>query len=81
MSSGLAVIGVEDSGQNCITVIPGANGLVTSADVMAAESVIASADVLLLQLEIPVVTVIAAIRIARQHNVLTILDPAQAFCL
>ena len=33
-SSGLAVIGVEDSGQNCIIVIPGANGLVTSADVM-----------------------------------------------
>lgn len=77
-SSGLAVIGVEDSGQNCIIVIPGANGLVTSADVMAAESVIAAADVLLLQLEIPVAAVITAIRIARQHNVLTVLDPAPA---
>jgi len=77
-SSGLAVIGVEDSGQNCITVIPGANGLVTSVDVIAAESVIAAADVLLLQLEIPMAAVITAIRIARQHNVLTILDPAPA---
>jgi len=77
-SSGLAVIGVEDSGQNCITVIPGANGLMTSADVMSAESVIAAADILLLQLEIPVVAVITAIRIARQHNVLTLLDPAPA---
>ena len=77
-SSGIAVIGVEDSGQNCITVIPGANGLVTSADVMAAESIISAADVLLLQLEIPVAAVIAAIGIARRHQVLTILDPAPA---
>lgn len=77
-SSGLAVIGVEDSGQNCIAVIPGANGLVTSTDVVAAETVIAAADVLLLQLEIPVAAVITAIRIARQHDVLTILDPAPA---
>ncbi len=77
-SSGLAVIGVEDSGQNCITVIPGANGLVTSEDIMAAEPMIAAADVLLLQLEIPVAAVITAIGIARQYNVLTILDPAPA---
>jgi ribokinase len=77
-SSGLALIGVEDSGQNCITVIPGANGLVTSADIMAAESAISAADVLLLQLEIPVDSVLTAIGIARQHNVLTILDPAPA---
>jgi ribokinase len=77
-SSGIAVIGVEENGQNCITVIPGANGRVTSSDVIAAESVIASADVLLVQLEIPVATVITAIRIARKHNVLTVLDPAPA---
>lgn len=77
-SSGLAVIGVEDSGQNCITVIPGANGLVTSADIMAAECVISAADVLLLQLEIPVDAVVTAIGIARQHNIMTILDPAPA---
>jgi ribokinase len=77
-SSGLAVIGVEDSGQNCITVIPGANGLVSSDDITSAESVIASGEVLLLQLEIPVETVISAINLARKHNVLTILDPAPA---
>ncbi len=77
-SSGVAVIGVEDSGQNCITVIPGANGLVTSADIIEAESVISAADVLLLQLEIPVDAVMTAIGIARQHKILTILDPAPA---
>ena len=77
-SSGLALIGVEDSGQNCITVISGSNGLVTSDDITAAESVIASADALLLQLEIPVETVVTAIRLAQKHNVLTMLDPAPA---
>jgi len=77
-SSGLAVIGVEDSGQNCITVIPGANALLSPFHIASAESIIAAADALLLQLEIPVETVITAIRIARQHNVLTILDPAPA---
>ena len=77
-SSGLAVIGVDANGQNCIAVIPGANGLVTPDDILSAESVIAAANVLLLQMEIPVDAVITAISIARRHNVLIILDPAPA---
>ncbi|MCA9048247.1 MAG: ribokinase [Planctomycetaceae bacterium] len=78
VSSGVAVIGVEDSGQNCITVVPGANGCVTPADVAAVESVLKDCRVLLLQLEIPQDAVLAAIRLAQQHQVLTILDPAPA---
>ena len=77
-SSGLAVIGVEDSGQNCITVVPGANGQLTVDDILAAEAVIAAADVILLQLEIPVESVMAVTRIAKRHNVPAILDPAPA---
>jgi ribokinase len=77
-SSGLAVIGVDANGQNCIAVIPGANGLVTPDDIESAEAVIAAANVLLLQMEIPVDAVITAISIARRHNVLIILDPAPA---
>ncbi|MEZ6059655.1 MAG: ribokinase [Planctomycetaceae bacterium] len=77
-SSGIAIIGVEDSGQNCITVIPGANGLVTPEDVSAAEALFSAADVLLLQLEIPLATVRAAIELAKRHGVLTVLDPAPA---
>jgi ribokinase len=77
-SSGLAVIGVDANGQNCIVVIPGANGLVTPTDIESAEFIIACANVLLLQLEIPVDAVITAINIARRHNVQIILDPAPA---
>ena len=77
-SSGLAVIGVEDSGQNCITIIAGANGRLSPADVGQYESVIASARVVLLQLEIPLESVTTAAQLARRHGVLTILDPAPA---
>jgi len=77
-SSGLAVIGVDANGQNCIAVIPGANGQVIPTDIESAESIIAAANVLLVQLEIPVDAVITAINIARRHNVQIILDPAPA---
>jgi ribokinase len=75
-SSGLAVIGVEDSGQNSIAVIPGANGSVTPDDVLAAEELFPSADVLLLQFEIPLPAVQKAVELAHRHGVKIILDPA-----
>lgn len=78
VSSGLAVISVDDNGQNCITVIPGANGLLTPDDVLSAESVIAAADVLLLQLEIPLTAALQAASLARKHGVRIVLDPAPA---
>jgi len=76
--SGVAIIGVEDSGQNCITVVPGANGRLTPDDVQRQALAIAQADVLLLQLEVPIQTVLAAIELAKTNDVLTILDPAPA---
>lgn len=76
--SGVAVINVEDSGQNCITVIPGANAYLSVNDLYAATDLIQAADVLLLQLEIPVETVLAAIGLAKQFGVITVLDPAPA---
>jgi len=75
-SSGVALIGVEPSGANSIVVVAGANGHLTPADVLAREQVIAAADVLVVQLETPLETVATAIRLARQHRVRTILDPA-----
>lgn len=77
-SSGVAIIGVEDSGQNCITVVPGANAHLTPAHLKQAEDVFQGASVVLLQLEIPVDTVLAAMNIARQHGLLIIFDPAPA---
>ncbi len=77
-SSGVALIGVEDSGENAITIVSGANGRLTPDDVGEREALIASADVLLMQLEVPLETVEAAARIARAHGVPTVLDPAPA---
>lgn len=77
-SSGVALIGVETAGANAITVIPAANGKLSVQDVENCRTVIATANALVVQLETPVETVAAAIRIARQNGVLTILDPAPA---
>ncbi|MEM9825797.1 MAG: ribokinase [Planctomycetota bacterium] len=75
-SSGLAIVAVEDSGQNAITLIAGANGRVSVSDVQQNANIIESADTLLLQLEIPTPTVLAAIRIAKTAGVRCIVDPA-----
>jgi ribokinase len=77
-ASGLAVVAVDDRGENAITVIPGANGRLTSADVRAAEDLIRAADVVLLQLEIPIETVQSAVSLSRQLAKTVILDPAPA---
>jgi ribokinase len=77
-ASGIAIIEVDDSGQNTIVVAPGANALVTRADVDAARSIIASSQALIAQLEIPLDTVEYALSTAHAANVLTILNPAPA---
>lgn len=77
-ASGLAVVAVESSGQNSIVVVPGANGRLTVDDVAQSRSQIESADVLLVQLEVPVPTILAAVEVAKQANVRVILDPAPA---
>ncbi|MCX5047486.1 MULTISPECIES: ribokinase [unclassified Streptomyces] len=75
--SGTAHIVVDDEGGNAIVVIPGANGTVDHL-VPGDEGLIASADALLLQLEIPMAAVVAGARTARAHGVRTILTPAPA---
>jgi ribokinase len=77
-ASGLAIVAVEDSGENAILVIPGANGRLTPDDVLAAADVIGQADMVLLQLEVPLETTIAAIKLARDCGTRVILDPAPA---
>jgi len=77
-TTGLAAIMVDARGNNMITVAPGANTLLSPADVMRAEAVIAASRVLVLQLEVPVETVETAIAIARKHQVMIVLNPAPA---
>lgn len=63
---------------NSIIVIPGANTACTTAYVDEMESIIARADVLLMQFEIPLETVKYALQLAKRHNVTTIVNPAPA---
>jgi ribokinase len=61
--------------------VPGANGTLTHHDLTPLIAALADATVLLLQLEIPLETVIAAAQIARKSGVTVILDPAPAQAL
>lgn len=78
VSSGVALIQVEDSGENTIVIIPGSNGTVGEADVERLAAVLAAGDILLLQLEVPLEAVIAAAKVAVDKGAMLILDPAPA---
>lgn len=78
IASGVALIAVDPRGRNTIIVAPGANATVTVGDVRAAAGHIESADVLLLQLEVPLAVVSEAASIARSAGALVILNPAPA---
>ena len=76
VSSGVAPIFVEKSGQNRIWVVKGANDRLTPADVDAAGDRLRQADFIVLQLEIPLETVYHTLRFARKQGIRTILNPA-----
>lgn len=76
--TGLAMIVVEESGQNAITVVPGANRAVGPDVLTDLAAVLSPKDVLVLQLEIPFDVVEEAIGIARKVQARVILDPAPA---
>jgi len=78
LATGVALIVVDELGENAICVARGANGKLSPEDIDAAEPIIASARVCLLQLEIPLQTVSHAIRLAKRHNVEVIVDCAPA---
>jgi len=81
--SGVALIAVGDAAENHIIVVPGANGAVGADDLARLEAALDQATsgpvcLVLLQLEVPLETVIAAARLARQRGVTVLLDPAPA---
>jgi ribokinase len=78
VASGVALIAVDDRAENSIIVVPGANGQVGPADLARLETALAGARILLLQLEIPMETVVAAAGLAHQRGVTVLLDPAPA---
>lgn len=77
-ASGIALIFVERAGENSIGVAPGANGRLSPSDVQRAAPAIRAAGMVLVQLEIPLATVQAAVSIAARQGVPVILNPAPA---
>lgn len=77
-ASGTALILVDKKGQNVISVALGANGTLSPKDIAPFRKDIASSDALLMQLETPVETVIAAAKVAAAAKVPVILNPAPA---
>lgn len=78
VSSGIAVIQVNDSGENNIIVVPGANGKVDTQYIESKWDIIRQADIFLFQLEIPLLTVTDVMKKLKKLGKVIILDPAPA---
>jgi len=76
--TGTAGIYVDADGRNCIVIGAGANAQLTAGHIAAQDDAIASARVVLTQLESPHDTIVATLRAARAHDVLTLFNPAPA---
>jgi len=78
VSSGVAPIIVEPSGENRILIVRGANGDLGPADVARAEADLRGCDVLALQLEVSLATVYAAVELGVRLGLRVVLNPAPA---
>jgi ribokinase len=76
VSTGVAPIFVDSSGQNRILVVKGANDRLTPSDIDDAADLLRAADAVVLQLEVPLETVYHTLRSARRLGVRSILNPA-----
>jgi len=76
--SGIALITVDDHGENCIVVAPGANARLVREDIVNALPALMKSEFILMQLEIPLDTVIYAAEIAYKAGRKVILNPAPA---
>lgn len=74
--SGVALITVDDKGENCIVVASGANAHLTAEDLLPATHCIERSEIILMQLEIPLETVAYAARVAAHFGKIVILNPA-----
>ncbi len=76
--TGIAVIEVNGAGENHILIIPGANGRVDRKFIDSTRTELLRRDIFLLQLEIPIPTVLHAVKLLKRHGKTVILDPAPA---
>lgn len=78
VTTGMAVIGVIPEGDNSIVVIPGANAYVDKSYIMENIDLLELSDIVVVQLEIPLETVLYTVKEARKRGKTVILDPAPA---
>ncbi|MCG2462498.1 ribokinase [Flavobacteriaceae bacterium F89] len=76
--SGTAMIWVDKKGENCIVINPGANGMLSPEHIDKVKGVIAKADMVVVQMEIPYATVQKICEIAHRHNTKILLNVAPA---
>lgn len=76
--SGIALITVNEQGENCIVVAPGANARLLREDIDMAAEAIREAEIVLMQLEVPLDTVTYATEMAVAAGRKVILNPAPA---
>jgi ribokinase len=81
LPTGVALITVDQKGENCIAVASGANAVLKPNDIEKVKDVIENTDILLLQLEIPLETVEYAAKLAYKKGIKVILNPAPAASL
>ncbi len=76
--TGVALIFVDEQAENVIGIAGGANSMLSPEQIRENEDAIAQASYLLLQLEIPLKSITAAVNIARKHQTEVMLNPAPA---
>lgn len=76
--SGVAPIFVDRESKNSIIIVQGANGHLSPADVEAAAEDLAACSLIVLQLEVPLETVYAAVEFGRSHGIPVLVNPAPA---
>ena len=81
LPSGIALITVDDKGENCIVVASGANATLSTRNLKKFKEKIQSASIILLQLETPVDTVAYGVTLGAARNVTVVLNPAPACTL
>lgn len=78
VATGVALINVADTGENSISVAPGANACLSPEEVEKYRDIILGSDIVLMQLEIPIETVFHVARMAHAANIPVVLNPAPA---
>lgn len=76
--SGVALINVDEKGENCIVVASGANATLSVTDIDEAKATITNAAIILMQLETPIDTIEYVASLAADHHIPVVLNPAPA---